>query len=530
MLEEETSPHESNPATARSLPEREDLFQEYQQWSRRLTGLLDAVANISENLDVLEVSWSTVREMSTLLECEACVLSLWDQNDSCLRSQAVFKTGEWQLPESWHEPRSPSEHPLFHTIQVMEHGEQMNREQENIYQPELEFLQTTGIRSMLALPLIAGEHNLIGLIEVIEGKKSRRFLGDEIAIGELLATHAAIAIENARYYQDAERWAGELETVRQATLRLTASLDLQELLDAILEHTLEVMPGLANGHIYLYEDEELRFKASIWSDGHKGGEFSKPRPDGLTYRAARTGKAILVEDMETDPLFEDSPSSWTGSIVSIPLRYGQQILGVMNIAHPQKNAFNEHHLRILNLLGDQAAISILNAHLHDMVTRQARTDPLTRLNNRRALDERLQDEVRRSQRYERVFSLAMIDLNNFKRVNDTFGHPVGDQVLAQIAGCMTENMRNTDFLARFGGDEFSVILPETDYDEAYSLVRRLQTAVEGLQIAEDPAKTWQLQLTFGIATYPADGGSAEDLLGSADQALYQAKGDGAQPS
>jgi diguanylate cyclase (GGDEF)-like protein len=324
-------------------------------------------------------------------------------------------------------------------------------------------------------------------------------------------------------FQEVRQRSAELEAVRKASLSLTASLDLNEVLDTILENTLGLLNDVQDAHIFLYEDGRLNFGAALWADGRKGQPWSNPRPDGLTYTVARQGEAILVSNMQDHPLFKNVPSSWEGSIVGLPLKIGERVVGVMTVAHPRPGAFSEANLRVLRLLGDQAAIAIENARLHNLVAVQARTDALTGLPNRRGLDERLQEEIQRASRYQRPLALLIIDLNNFKKVNDTFGHLVGDQTLKRVAVCLRRAVREIDFVARYGGDEFVILLPETDHNTVEELARRISQSIESCPLAWPEDNGNPVTLSYGVAVFPNNGLSGNALLGTADQALYRSK-------
>lgn len=324
-------------------------------------------------------------------------------------------------------------------------------------------------------------------------------------------------------FQEVRQRSAELEAVRKASLSLTASLDLNEVLDTILENTLGLLNEVQDAHIFLYEDGRLNFAAALWADGRKGQPWSNPRADGLTYTVARQGEAILVPNMQDHPLFKNVPSSWDGSILGLPLKIGERVVGVMTVAHSRPGAFSEANLRVLRLLGDQAAIAIENARLHNLVAVQARTDALTGLPNRRGLDERLQKEIQRASRYQRPLALMIIDLNNFKKVNDTFGHLVGDQTLKRVAVCLRRAVREIDFVARYGGDEFVILLPETDENTVEELARRISQSIESCPLALPEDTGDPITLSLGVAVFPNNGSSGNALLGTADKALYRSK-------
>ena len=387
---------------------------------------------------------------------------------------------------------------------------------------ESNFIRKNRIKTLVILPMIT-DGEISGLIFLGDTKKEHTLTEQQMALGGLFANQAAILIERTKHYKATQKQAAELQALHQVSLSLTASLDLQKVLDTILESTLNMLEDAQDAHIFLYDGSELSFGAVLWEDGNKEKIWAQPRKDGLTYMVARSGNLIYINDMQHHKLFKNVPSDWKGSIIGMPLKIGRRVVGVMTVAHPDVNAFTKDEIHVLRLIGDQAAIAIENARLHNLVNQQAHTDSLTRLPNRRSLDEHLRDEIRRSKRYKHSFSIVMLDLDRFKRVNDTFGHPTGDIVLRQIAQKMLSAIRETDFLARYGGDEFTLLLPETDYSTAVLLSKRLKDTVAEYWTENSLVGTIQLGLSVGIATYPRDGETAEELLAAADDKLYQDK-------
>ncbi len=215
--------------------------------------------------------------------------------------------------------------------------------------------------SELAVPIQAGER-VIGVLD-LNSDRIDAFGQDDVFVAQNLADQLAIGLENARLYQAAERRVAELEAVRQASLSLTASLELQEVLEQILESTIQLLEDVQNAHIFLYQDGRLGFGAALWADGRKDTPWAEPRPHGLTYTVARQGELIWVPDMATHPLFEDAPAEWKGSIVGLPLKIGERVVGVMSIAFQARRELQQPELHIMHLLADQAAIAIENARL-----------------------------------------------------------------------------------------------------------------------------------------------------------------------
>jgi len=168
-------------------------------------------------------------------------------------------------------------------------------------------------------------------------------------------------------------------------------------------------------------------------------------------------------------------------------------------------------------------VAISNASLHKLVAEQANTDSLTGLPNRRALEDRLEEEIRYARRMNSQFSVVMMDLDGFKAVNDLFGHVIGDEVLHAVFSYLASNMRATDFLARYGGDELTLIMRDTGLEIATTVTYKLVELMKGYSFPFPGNKKTELGITAGIAVYPIHAQNAGDLLRAADASLYQGK-------
>jgi diguanylate cyclase (GGDEF)-like protein len=315
----------------------------------------------------------------------------------------------------------------------------------------------------------------------------------------------------------------ELDALKKLSINLTSSLDLPDVLDAVVTEAMRLIENARDINIFLYRNHRLSFGAALDSDGTRNKPWSKPRSNGITYTVAREGQTIIVEDMQNHPLFTSAPSDWKGSIISIPLKVGDTVVGVMNLARMSVGGFSLAELRLLNLLSDQAAVAISNASLHQMISRQAYSDMLTGLPNRRALDERLDEEVASARRNNYSFAVIMMDLDGFKDVNDTYGHAVGDEVLRVVFGQMARGVRNTDFLARYGGDELTLILSQTEMSSAQVVSEKILEGMRRLKYKLPDGRRLKLGISGGIAIFPVHARNGSDLLRAADTALYQAK-------
>lgn len=316
----------------------------------------------------------------------------------------------------------------------------------------------------------------------------------------------------------------ELDTLRKLSLNLTSSLDMPTVLDAIVQEAMQLVADARVAQIFLYRNGLLEFGAAMQSKSiAKTDSISMPRQDGLTYTVAREGRTILVEDMRNHPLFVNAPADWEGSIIGIPLKKAETVVGVMNLSRSTTGGFNHAELRLLNLLANQAALAISNASLHQMISRKAYTDTVTGLPNRRALDERLEREVAQARRAEQNFAIVMMDLDGFKTVNDTYGHAVGDRVLRVFFNYMVQGLRATDFLARYGGDELTLLMSQTTLPAAILVGEKLLEKVKKFFFKAPNGDQITLGVSGGIAVYPTHGRTAADLLRAADEALYRAK-------
>lgn len=317
--------------------------------------------------------------------------------------------------------------------------------------------------------------------------------------------------------------ADELNALRKLSLSLTSSLDLATVLDAVVSEAMRLVANARAAHIFLYSNGRLEFGAALDHTGERNKPIAPPRPNGLTHTVISRGEIIIVEDMKNHPLYQNTPPDWDGSIIGIPLKINDTVVGVMNLSRSVTGKFSAREFRLLNLLADQAAVAISNASLHQLVSRQAYSDTLTGLPNRRALDERLEREISNARRTGFSFAVIMMDLDGFKNVNDTYGHDVGDQVLRALFNYLATGLRSTDFLARYGGDELTLVLSQTDLVPARMVADKILEKVESFEFKAPDGTPIKLGLSGGIALYPIHAMTAPDLLRAADAALYGAK-------
>jgi len=251
-------------------------------------------------------------------------------------------------------------------------------------------------------------------------------------------------------------------------------------------------------------------------------------PDGALRPVMRVPAGGLGASPEGLRAFIDAPGPvQQGASIFLPIRAKGRVLGLLLVEQPPPGRPLDHdELNTMNSLATQAGIAVENARLYEAKEQLSRTDGLTQLYNHRFFQERVLEEIKRSDRFRQNLSLVMLDVDDFKRINDTHGHQTGDQVLRRVARIVRDCLREVDMPARYGGDEFAIILPDTDVRDALEVAERLRRAVAKHPIlaAGTPIA---LTISLGVATRPAHSPlSSEELIKIADQALLEAKRQG----
>jgi diguanylate cyclase (GGDEF)-like protein len=214
----------------------------------------------------------------------------------------------------------------------------------------------------------------------------------------------------------------------------------------------------------------------------------------------------------------------TGSLLAVPLRSKGRVLGVVELVNPRGgHPFDTADQRTLEALADYAAIAIDNARAYERIQELTLRDEHTGLFNSRHLWRQLELEVERTARTGRPFSLVFVDLDHFKQVNDRFGHQAGSAVLLEVGALLRSCIRTIDVPVRYGGDEFVVLLPETDRARAREAAERIRSAMEGAVFLGSGGPGLRVTASFGLATCPDDGDTAEKVVHAADAAMYRVK-------
>jgi diguanylate cyclase (GGDEF)-like protein len=379
--------------------------------------------------------------------------------------------------------------------------------------------------AQLALPGIAAEASLmpIGVVLVLLYDPDQPIGFLLLSLTYLLINFVFGRLTRARSSL-AER-VRELEILNGTARRLSASLQLEELVETVAREACKAIPeaeAVALVHRRAGRDSELII------DGYDRSTdkfFRRALAEGegmagwvMSHASARRFDDVSVAADVSLAGGTQGIRSWLG----VPLFLYGECQGVVAVQSTRTSAFTAETQRLLESLALQIAAALQNAHLYEL----AMVDGLTGLFVRRYFDARIEEEIERSKRYGSPFSVVMMDVDDFKQLNDTYGHLVGDRVLRAIANVIKAQMRGVDTAARYGGEELAVILPRTEMVAAYNLAERVRAAIAELRITTDdePPQALGVTISAGISAYPESrAGGGEDLVRNADRALYRAK-------
>jgi diguanylate cyclase (GGDEF)-like protein len=323
-----------------------------------------------------------------------------------------------------------------------------------------------------------------------------------------------------------------LKSILTVAQVVVSSIDLDEVLQNILHSAMAIMDFPA-GSIALYDETDatmqLHAHAGL-SDRFTAHRHWQVQEQGLTHKIIGHGEAFVIEDTATSEFTLGPLAAEEGirSLIAVPLIIHNSLVGILYVNDFTPRRIEPNRLRYLSILGSFATMSIDNARLHLRTLELACTDGLTGVLNHRQFKRDFKEEVCRAVRYNAALSIIMLDIDDFKRFNDAYGHPNGDVVLRELAGLLRELLRDCDQVYRYGGEEFVALLPETRLQEALVAAERVRIFVE----TESPrfltgiTKTHGITVSIGVASFPDDGTDTPSLLKAVDDLMYRAKGEG----
>src|SRR5271165_6135890 len=379
-------------------------------------------------------------------------------------------------------------------------------------------------KCLIAAPIFLGNrasgNQASGIMVAMHPDREFVFEQRDLDVLVTAAGQVSVAVENARLFADELRRSRQLAFLNNVSRTAISSDDPVHMLGEIAS---EIQKNFSFDHIGVglldYGTKEIEIKAEAGVTAHAMGRRI-PLGTGILGRVARTGERALVQNALPGNLSGILPDS--RAVLCIPITYGESLMGVLNIESRSENAFAPQDVLILNTLADLLATALHNAFVFQKLQQQSITDGLTGIKTRRFFWEALSAEWKRASRSGRPFSVVLIDLDKFKEVNDTMGHFEGDLVLARVGRLLEQKSRESNVVARYGGDEFIVLMPETGSEQAQVLAERLRQ-----WITQDPMlNEHQITGSFGVASFPMHGFSIEDIIRVADAGMYVSKRSG----
>ena len=356
-----------------------------------------------------------------------------------------------------------------------------------------------------------------GVMVAMNTEREYVFEQRDLEVMQIAAGQVSVAVENARLFTEEQRRARQFAFLNSISKTAISSEDSEQMLAEIVGH---IQKNFRFDHIGIgifdYFTKEIEIRAEAGTTVQVLGKRI-PLGTGIVGRVARTGETALVQmtgDQRLQGVLPDSRA-----VLCIPIAYGEKLQGVLNVESQSDDAFTPQDVLVMKTLADLLATALHNAFVFQQLQQQSITDGLTGIKTRRFFWEALNSEWKRASRSGRPFSVVLMDLDKFKEVNDTKGHLEGDLVLARVGRLLEQKCRQSNVVARYGGDEFIILMPETGVEQAQILAERLR-----LWISTDPMlQEEHITGSFGVGSFPVHGFSVEDIIRVADAGMYVSK-------
>jgi diguanylate cyclase (GGDEF)-like protein len=387
------------------------------------------------------------------------------------------------------------------------------------------------VGSLLAVPVRIGD--VIHGILVADRLEIQSFTGNEPDLLSGFAGLCAQMIQRQRESGSREDMGTEFKAVYAVSRNLTRLGELRPLRRLMVRSARDIVPELGAAVVVLCDEAQTRYTVEAdalgWPREFEGREVGLSERTWAAWVLRSAEEPYLLDDIASHRdrmpiLVLDEGSSRAESLLSLPLRAGDRNLGALVLCG-KRGTFDATVLRVLGILANQAAAALSTIQLVERNKQLAIRDGLTRLYNRRAFDEALARAVAQEDRQQGSLAVLLLDLDYFKKLNDTYGHQAGDAALRHTADTLKRHLRKGDLAARYGGEEFVVILPGTEGRGALPLAERIRAAIEKGRLIHEGGRI-TLTASLGVAIWPRDGREPAELLGAADRALYQAKESG----
>jgi diguanylate cyclase (GGDEF)-like protein len=372
-------------------------------------------------------------------------------------------------------------------------------------------------RSELAIPLMVRDE-VVGVLDC-QSENPDHFDRETVDLLTLFSTHASMALQNALLYSLERRRASQLEAINAIARETTVVLDIKNLLSKACQKIKKAF-GVSHVSIFLKDDDDLVLRShhgDLTPRIAEGGRV--PSGEGLLGRALFESKTLIENDTKAVP---DNLAIYleTSSRMCIPLISFGQTLGVLVLDSDRTGSFSIGEMQSLESVADICATAVQNAHYVERVKQLAYLDGLTGIFNRRFFELRIEEEMERARRFDSGMAVIMVDIDQFKRLNDEFGHLLGDEVLRQVSSIFSQQLRKIDVVCRYGGEEFAILLSQTTHEHALGVAEKLRRMIDTWQF---PGVPRPVTISAGVATCPEHGTTRDELVKAADAGLYAAK-------
>ncbi|MBF0502474.1 MAG: diguanylate cyclase [Candidatus Riflebacteria bacterium] len=369
----------------------------------------------------------------------------------------------------------------------------------------------------------------IGLLVVGHKLKKDSFTDKEVSFLTTLSRNISVAINNYLLLSDLREANRQLDDkirevsiLYQATQMIASELQLQSLLDMAMDLTSEISE-MTRGSIWLFDEDHQTFSRKSQLGENTLPELVELVNSPIFNHLLQNKEPFILRDGEQNPVAGPQDIVMFGSaFIMVPIIHSGEFLGVMHLSEKSNTTpFTSRDERLVKVFAVQLGAAVKNAKLYE----QAITDGMTHLYLHRYFKQRLFDEVKRAARFDRHLAIVMIDIDHFKRFNDTYGHQMGDEVLKKVASLMRKAIRTHDLPVRYGGEEFALVLPETDMPGAVAVAERVRRSIE-IEDLEFQGKTIKISASLGVAVFPESAREMDTLIKAADVALYASKENG----
>jgi GAF domain-containing protein len=444
------------------------LFRQIDATQRRLEALLDSSRALTSSLVLEEVIDTVTGTGAAALASPRCLLYEFDRASDTLTARAYAESsptpGYAEIGVPLPLAKMPGNRAILDSrvpviAQVADQGVDKRTRAKMAHWGEF---------TALNVPLFYKDEAL-GILMFIETEAERHYTPDELALAAGIGEQASIALQNARLYRRQEAQNARLLALLESSRAMTASLSAQQTVDGMKAEISNLLSGIdCKVGVHLGRDEGGFETFAAQGERRSTSTRRLAKPDAIVIRALEQKRPVQV-----------GPVKGRTRLV-IPLLVKEEPSGFVDLSGRLDRPFSDDEIEVAQILANQTAVAVENARLYERIERQAITDGLTGLYNHREFHERLRTEVARSWRYNTPLSLLMLDIDDFKQFNDTYGHVTGDDVLRAVGRLLLTGLRrDVDVAARYGGEEFAIILPNTPVDAAHAVGERMRATLSG---------------------------------------------------